>query len=130
MKRLLAGLLLLIAGMAAAETIIACPRLSPPVLLAGTPVRMETAEPLSSKTAREGQRFEMTVIEEVRVGGLLVIPKGARGVGEVSRVKEKGVFGKSGKLRIRAKRLAAPATRTAATSAPMVRATGSGPATR
>jgi hypothetical protein len=62
---------------------------------------MTTAEALSSKTAHQGQRFAVEVSEDVLVDGRVVIPRGARGAGEVSRVIEKGVFGKSGKLAVR-----------------------------
>ncbi|HEX8571231.1 MAG TPA: hypothetical protein VF759_00615 [Allosphingosinicella sp.] len=71
------------------------------VMSAGTRVPMRTVEPLSSKRARQGQRFELEVSEDVRVDGLVAIPKGARGVGEVSRVVEKGLMGKPGKLQVR-----------------------------
>jgi hypothetical protein len=70
------------------------------VLRHGTPVPMQTVEPLSSKRALQGQRFALRVAEEVRVDGLLVIPKGAHGEGQVSRVVTKGVMGKPGKLEV------------------------------
>lgn len=72
-----------------------------PVLRQGTPVAMTTLAPLSSRRARQGQRFDLEVSDEIRVDGLLVIPKGARGVGEVSRVVTKGMMGKPGKLEVR-----------------------------
>lgn len=72
-----------------------------PVLRQGTAVPMKTLAPLSSRRARQGQRLELEVSDEVRVDGMLVIPKGARGVGEVSLVVAKGVMGKPGKLEIR-----------------------------
>ena len=71
------------------------------VLRHGTRVPMKTLEPLSSKRARQGQRFGLEVSEDIRVDGMLVIPRGARGVGEVSRVVVKGVMGKPGKLDVR-----------------------------
>jgi hypothetical protein len=71
------------------------------VLRQGTPVPMKTVAPLSSKRARQGQRFDLEVTDEVRVDGMLVIPKGAHGIGEVSRVVTKGVMGKPGKLEVR-----------------------------
>ena len=74
---------------------------APAVLAAGTPVVLKTLQPLSSKDAVQGQRFALEVTEDVLVQGALVIPKGARGVGEVSRVVEKGMYGKSGKLEVR-----------------------------
>lgn len=77
------------------------PATAGPVLRRGTPVPMQTVQPLSSKRALQGQRFDLEVSAEVRVDGMLVIPKGARGVGEVSRVVEKGMMGKPGKLEVR-----------------------------
>jgi hypothetical protein len=76
------------------------PRYAGPVLAAGTRVPMRTTEALSSKTAHQGQRFGLEVTEAVLVDNLVVIPQGARGVGEVRRVVEKGIFGKSGKLEV------------------------------
>jgi hypothetical protein len=74
---------------------------APAMLSAGTPVMLRTVQPLSSRDAIQGQRFPLEVTEDVLVQGALVIPKGARGTGEVSRVVEKGMFGKSGKLEVR-----------------------------
>jgi hypothetical protein len=71
-----------------------------PVLRAGTPVLMRTAEALTSKTARQGQRFKLEVTAPVLVDGAVVIPLGAQAVGEVRRVGEKGMFGKSGELEV------------------------------
>ena len=71
------------------------------VLRHGTRVPMRTLEPLSSKRVHQGQRFDLEVSDEIRVNGMLVIPKGARGVGEISRVVAKGVMGKPGKLDVR-----------------------------
>jgi hypothetical protein len=72
------------------------------VLCADTLVPMATVERLSSKRAHQGQRVGLEVTEDVLVDGQIVIRRGARAVGEVARVVEKGVLGKSGKLRIRA----------------------------
>lgn len=85
----------------AAAWVQPAPAESGPVLRHGTRVPMQTVEPLSSKRARQGQRFDLEVSEDVRVDGLLVIPKGAHGVGEVSRIVEKGLMGKPGKLEVR-----------------------------
>lgn len=71
------------------------------VLRYGTRVPMKTLQPLSSKRAHQGQRFDLEVSADVRVEGLLVIPKGARGVGEVSRAVPKGLMGRAGKLEVR-----------------------------
>jgi hypothetical protein len=74
---------------------------APAVLAAGTPVVLKTLAPLSSRDAVQGQRVPLEVTEDVLVEGALVIPKGTHGVGEVSRVVEKGMYGKAGKLELR-----------------------------
>lgn len=62
---------------------------------------MKTLAALSSKTNRQGDRFELVLAEDVLVDGHVVIPKGAPGVGEITRLVPKGSFGKSGKLETR-----------------------------
>ena len=89
------------ASPAAAQEAAPAGEIAPLVLEAGTRVPMVTVAALSSKRAQEGQRFDLTVAEDVLVGGLVAIPKGARGVGEVSRVVGKGVGGRAGKLQVR-----------------------------
>lgn len=69
-----------------------------PVLRQGTAVRFVTDQALSSQKSKEGDRFELRSVEPVNVGTMLVIPAGARAVGEVTRAEKKGAFGKSGKL--------------------------------
>lgn len=95
--RMLAAILLA-APPAIAQPVPAATQL---VLRQGTPVPMKTVQPLSSKRAVQGQRFDLEVVDEVRVEGMLVIPKGAHGVGQVSRVVTKGMMGKPGKLEVR-----------------------------
>lgn len=68
------------------------------VLRAGAEVPMKTLTELSSKTNRQGNRFELSVTEDVVVEGHVVIPRGSRGVGEIVRLVPKGAFGKSGKM--------------------------------
>ncbi|PSJ40643.1 hypothetical protein [Allosphingosinicella deserti] len=72
-----------------------------PVLRAGTEVRMRTLEALSSKHARQGQRFALEVVDHVVVEGGVVIPRGAPATGEVARVVGRGIMGKAGKLEVR-----------------------------
>jgi hypothetical protein len=72
-----------------------------PVLRAGTPVPMRMVEPLSSKTARQGQRIPLEVVEDVRVDGHVVIPKASRAFGEVVRVSAASSFGKAGRLSVK-----------------------------
>lgn len=91
----------LLAGAPAALPAQPAAAVQAPVLRQGTPVAMKTLAPLSSKRVHQGQRFDLEVTNEVRVDGLLVIPKGARGVGEVSRHVVRGVMGKPAKLEVR-----------------------------
>lgn len=105
---------LAIAGAAEAQVMPAAPPAAPPVqamiaepvrgplvLQAGTEVPMKTLTEVSSKRNRQGDRFDLVVSEDVIVGGHVVIPRGSRGVGEVTRLVPKGAFGKSGKLEVR-----------------------------
>jgi hypothetical protein len=64
----------------------------------GTEVMVATLEELNSKTSRVGDRVRMEVIEAVSLHGQVVIPAGTPAVGEVTLVKKKGMWGKSGKL--------------------------------
>lgn len=68
------------------------------VLQRGTEIRMVTLKELNSNDSKVGDRFDLEVVEDVRLGGRVVIPAGARGVGEVTLAKRKGMWGKSGRL--------------------------------
>jgi len=96
----LAALLLTAAQPAATPLPPAPAEAAPPVLRAGTPVLTRTLDRLSSRDARQGDRFRIAVVRPVLVQGLVVIPAGAAGYGEVRRVVEKGMMGKSGRLDI------------------------------
>ena len=74
---------------------------APHVLRAGTAVPLVTSADLSSNTAIQGQRFDLAVTKNVLVDGMVVTPKGTRAVGEVSRIVDKGMFGKAGKIEVR-----------------------------
>lgn len=74
---------------------------SAPALKQGTEIRMVTLTELSSKRNRVGDRIDLEVQEAVTLGGQIVIPAGTRGVGEVTLLKKKGMWGKSGKLEFR-----------------------------
>lgn len=73
------------------------------VLRAGTPVALTMAEPLTTKgkQLRVGQRFQLQVAENVSVGGQVVIPIGSPATGEVTTVRNKGMWGKSGGINAR-----------------------------
>ncbi|TXC67827.1 hypothetical protein FSZ31_12065 [Sphingorhabdus soli] len=50
------------------------------------------------KVAKVGQRFQLTVTAPVEVNGVTVIPTGSPAWGEITSVRNKGMWGKSGKL--------------------------------
>lgn len=72
------------------------------VLPANTEIIMSMNEDLTTKGGKieEGTMFYLTVVSDVKVGNYVVIPKGARGAGEVTWKTGKAVFGKSGKMEV------------------------------
>lgn len=71
-------------------------------LPANTEVLLSMNDDLTTKGGRVdvGTKFDLTVVHDVKLGGLVVIPKGSRGVGEITWKTGKGAFGKSGKMEI------------------------------
>lgn len=63
-----------------------------------TPVTVRLEELISSNRNKPGDRFRITVAEDVRVGEQLVIPAGSVGEGEVIHAAKSGAGGKAGEL--------------------------------
>ncbi len=74
------------------------PSAKPDILRAGTEIALVTREELTTKKKklRVGQRFQMEVAESVTHNGVVVIPSGTPAIGEVTEVRNKGMWGKSG----------------------------------
>lgn len=72
------------------------------VLPANTEVILAMNEDLTTKGGNvdEGSMFNLTVASDVKLGDLIVIPRGSRGAGEITWKTGKGAFGKSGKMDI------------------------------
>ena len=68
------------------------------VLRTGTEVPLRLSEGLTTKhkVLRTGQRFHLTVAGDVKVSGQTVIPVGSPAMGEITEVRNKGMWGKSG----------------------------------
>lgn len=68
------------------------------ILRAGTEIPLITREELTTKKKqlRVGQRFQMEVSANITQGGVTVIPAGTPAVGEITEVRNKGMWGKSG----------------------------------
>jgi hypothetical protein len=71
------------------------------VLPKGTMVRLMVTKEVNSRDNRPGDRFVLRVDEDVRVGGVTVIPTGARGWGEVVDLNRSAGVGKSGRISAR-----------------------------
>jgi hypothetical protein len=64
-------------------------------------IRVMTSEPIDSKRARDGTPVSCFVSEDVVVGDVLAIPRGAMARGEVVRAKKAGVLTGSPELTIK-----------------------------
>jgi hypothetical protein len=110
MRYLIAGAALCAAALpASAQTlepapVIVAPATTNAVLRAGTPVTLRILEEVTTKKkrARVGQRVVMEVSAPVVVDGITVIPAGTPAWGEITSVRNKGMWGKSGHLEARA----------------------------
>lgn len=73
------------------------------VLRSGTPISLQTSEPLTTqgKKLRVGQRVQIEVAEAVMLNGQTVIPVGSPGMAEITDVRNKGMWGKSGRINAR-----------------------------
>lgn len=70
------------------------------VLPANTEVLLRVNQDITTKgkTWKQGDTFNMTVVNDVMLGEYVVIPRGSRGVGRIVWMTSKGAFGKSGKM--------------------------------
>lgn len=65
-----------------------------------TPIRLRLNRTISSGTEKVDDKVDFTVIEEVKVGDIVVVPQGATAIGTVTEAKPKGRLGRSGKLNV------------------------------
>ena len=70
------------------------------ILRVGTEVPLRLSEELTTKgkKLRVGHRFHLQTSEPVMVNGVTVIPVGSPAMGEITSVRNKGMWGKSGHL--------------------------------
>ena len=87
---------------AAPQAVIVSPPMQS-VLRAGVAVPLRIEETLNSndKALRVGQQFRMTVASDVMLGSARVIPAGSIATGEITDVRHKGMWGKSGRINAR-----------------------------
>ena len=87
-----------VAAVAAAPTAVLLTSAAPNIVRAGTPIALRMSEGLTTqkKKLRTGQRFQMEVAEAVVMNGVTVIPAGGPATGEITQIRNKGMWGKSG----------------------------------
>lgn len=79
------------------------PSVNQNILRAGTEVPLVTREELTTKEKklRVGQRIQLEVSSNVTANGVTVIPAGTPAIGEITEVRNKGMWGKSGYIAAR-----------------------------
>ena len=73
------------------------------VLRSGTSVPLKMSEALTTKgkKLKVGYRFQMETAEPIMVNGQTVIPVGSPATGEITEIRNKGMWGKSGRINAR-----------------------------
>jgi hypothetical protein len=64
----------------------------------GTEILLSMNSEINSTDNRQGDTFPLSVVNDIRVGDQVVIPRGTRAVGEITWRTGRGAFGKSGKM--------------------------------
>jgi hypothetical protein len=74
------------------------PVTAPTILRAGVEVPLTLREELTTKKKklRVGYRFQMEVASDIRMNNVVIIPAGTPVIGEVTEIRNKGMWGKSG----------------------------------
>jgi hypothetical protein len=67
----------------------------------GTEVKLKLDQDLSSKTAHQGDPVNLVLIEDWKIGGVLIAKAGTKALGAVSNSKKSGSFGRGGELNIK-----------------------------
>jgi hypothetical protein len=80
-------------------------------VVAGTLVKVELVDPISTKTQKAGDHFAIRLSEPLTAQGRIVAPTGATGVGEVIDASKPGMGGKAAKIVLAAKYLQQGRTR-------------------
>jgi len=74
------------------------------MIRAGSEIILKTREELTTKKKKlkVGYRFQMEVAEPVRLNSQIIIPAGTPAIGEITEIRNKGMWGKSGYIGARA----------------------------
>ena len=66
----------------------------------GTPLKLRIGRNMSSADAKTGETIDFEVLEDVKIGDTMIIPRGSVALGTVTKGKPKGRMGRGGKLDI------------------------------
>lgn len=77
------------------------PAKGPVTVGSGTLLQLRTMQPVATKNAKDGQPVDFTVIQDVAIGGVLAIPRGATVHGVVTESKKAGDLGGSAELALK-----------------------------
>lgn len=69
----------------------------------GQLVKVSLLTPMDSRQNKVGDTVKVRVLEDLIYNGILVIPRGTVGVGEIVKVERAGAFGKMGKIDVKFK---------------------------
>ncbi|MCS7234004.1 MAG: hypothetical protein N3C62_04455 [Synergistetes bacterium] len=69
----------------------------------GQLIKVSLLTPMDSRQNKAGDVVKVKVLEDLIYNGILVVPKGATGVGEIIKVERAGAFGKAGKIDVKFK---------------------------
>src|SRR5438045_8799029 len=107
---LVAGLAVISVTSAHAQPSPSAPITTPPAapahLAAGTPIIVELADTLSSKTQKRGDMFAIRLASPIELDGKVLAPAGSPGVGQVIDAASSGPLGRPAKLVLAARTLA------------------------
>lgn len=78
---------------------------------AGTSVTLRIKQPVSSRTAKRGDLFEIELVNDIYIDAAPVIPAGTKGVAQVVHASPKGFGGRAGELIVAARYLEASGRR-------------------
>jgi hypothetical protein len=70
----------------------------PHTLLDGTPVKLRLSQTISSADAHVNQEIPFETVDEIKVDGITVLPKGATAIATVTEAEAKKRMGRGGKL--------------------------------
>jgi hypothetical protein len=76
------------------------PKTALTILHEGTPLRMRISRTVSSADARVNDNVDFETLDDVKVGELVVIPKGSTAIGTVTEAQPKRRLGRGGKLNV------------------------------